>query len=202
MAAQRRQTAIGGWRCGRGSGSAARRPTANRGQASARTVTMRSSSDGEAEVSGGGRSRTAGATASSSARKMSGIGAGAEAARCSTVRVSESSRAQIPVAVAPGVNVRGAVSRAALNDVQVFGSPAEDADCLLGPPIGDQRALLRGAGGQAVGRRDGQQGHDHRPRAAGAGAEKVSRNSFSSRRSSSWCAATASNSPAMFISVR
>ena len=86
-----------------------------------------------------------------------------------------------------------------------FRLAAEDADCLLGPQFADQPALLGGAGGQAVGRLDGQQGHDHRPAPpgeAGAGAEKVSRNSFSSRRSSSRCAATASNSPAMFISVR
>lgn len=85
-----------------------------------------------------------------------------------------------------------------------FGLASDDAHRLLGPETGDQPSVLLGADGEAMGGDDGEEVHRQRPApsASEGGAAKVSRNRFSSRRSRSRCAATASSSPAMLNRAR
>ena len=82
---------------------------------------------------------------------------------------------------------------------------ADDADRLLGPQAGDQPSLFLGALGETIRGFDRKQAHRRRPAALGSatgGVVQVSRNSFSSIWRASRSAATASNSPAMFMSAR
>ena len=86
-----------------------------------------------------------------------------------------------------------------------LGLAADDADRLLGPQAGDQPALFLRALGETTGGFDRKQGHRRRPAVLGSatgGGVQVSRNSFSSIWRASRSAATASNSPAMFMSAR
>ncbi len=86
-----------------------------------------------------------------------------------------------------------------------FGFPPDDADGLLGPQAGDEPALLLGPIGKTVGLAYGEPLHRRRPATlacAGDEVAKSSKNSFSSICAASRCAASASSSPAMFISAR
>ena len=85
-----------------------------------------------------------------------------------------------------------------------FGLATDDADSFLGPQRSDEPASFVGALREAVSGFDRQQAHRRRPPAAldSAGGEQVSRNSFSSICRASCWAATASSSPAMFMSAR
>jgi hypothetical protein len=85
-----------------------------------------------------------------------------------------------------------------------FRFPADDADGLFGPEPRDEPALLLGAVGKTIGLLDGQPAHRRRPATlacVGEGVAKSSKNSFSSICAASRCAASASSSPAMFISA-
>ena len=82
---------------------------------------------------------------------------------------------------------------------------ADDSDRLFGPQAGDQPTMLLRALGETIRGFDWKQAHLRRPAILGSatgGVAQVSRNSFSSIWRASRSAATASSSPAMFISAR